>query len=144
MLVSEIKEEDLTADVIDRLLFQGLEDIGGKADCLIVLGSIKAAKYRVPVAVDAYKAGRANKIMLCGGALRDFPDGTCSESQHMRKTALDLGVAAEDMLVFMVGIGGGVENVAEQLFTKFLQQKVLRLKMGVEGGSADVCPGDDV
>lgn len=99
MLVSEIKEEDLTADVIDRLLFQGLEDIGGKADCLIVLGSIKAAKYRVPVAVDAYKAGRANKIMLCGGALRDFPDGTCSESQHMRKTALDLGVAAEDIIL---------------------------------------------
>ena len=68
MLVSEITEEDLTADLIDRLLFQGLEDTGEKADCLIVLGSIKAAKYRVPVAVNAYKTGRADKIMLCGGA----------------------------------------------------------------------------
>ena len=40
MLVSEIKEEDLTADVIDRLLFQGLEDTGDHADCILVLGSM--------------------------------------------------------------------------------------------------------
>ena len=59
MLVSQIKEEDLTVEIIDRLLFQGLADTGEKADCIIVLGSRKAALYRVPVAVDAYKAGRA-------------------------------------------------------------------------------------
>ena len=99
MLVSEITEEDLTADLIDRLLFQGLEDTGEKADCLIVLGSIKAAKYRVPAAVNAYKTGRADKIMLCGGALREFPEGPCSEAEHMRKAALELGVAAEDIIL---------------------------------------------
>ena len=69
MLVSKIKEEDLTPEIVDRLLFQDLEDTGESADCIIVLGSVKATKYRVPVAVDAYKAGRARKIMLCGGAL---------------------------------------------------------------------------
>ena len=63
MLVSKIKEEDLTPEIIDKLLFQDLEDTGESADCIIVLGSVKAAKYRVPVAVDAYKAGRARKIM---------------------------------------------------------------------------------
>ena len=99
MLVSRIKEEDLTIEVIDRLLFQGLEDTGENADCIIVLGSIKAAKYRVPVAVDAYNAGRTSKLMLCGGKLRDFPDGKYSEAEHMRQAALALGVAEEDIVL---------------------------------------------
>ncbi len=99
MLVSRIKEENLTTEVVDRLLFQGLEDTGENADCIIVLGSVKAAKYRVPVAVDAYNAGRAGKIMLCGGKLRDFPNGKYSEAEHMYKAALELGVAEEDIIL---------------------------------------------
>ena len=99
MLVSRIKEEELTIEVVDRLLFQGLEDTGENADCIIVLGSVKAAKYRVPVAVDAYKVGRADKIMLCGGKLRDFPAGKYSEAEHMRQAALELGVAEEDVIL---------------------------------------------
>lgn len=98
MLVSKIKEEDLTPEVMDRLLFQGLDDTGESADCILVLGSVKAAKYRVPVAVDVYNAGRAPKIMLCGGALCDFPDGRCSEAEHMRRAALELGVPEEDII----------------------------------------------
>lgn len=99
MLVSGIKEEDLTLEVIDRLLFQGLEDTGEDADCIIALGSIKASKYRVPVAAEIYHAGRAKKIMLCGGTIRDFATGKCSEAEHMRKTALELGVAEEDVIL---------------------------------------------
>ena len=99
MLVSKIKEEDLTFEMVDRLLFQGLEDTGENADCIIVLGSVKAAQYRVPVAVDAYKAGRADKLILCGGKLRDFPDGKYSEAEHMRRAALELGVAEENIIL---------------------------------------------
>ena len=99
MLVSTIKEQDLTIDLVDRLLFQGLEDTGENADCIIVLGSIKAAKYRVPVAVESYKVGRSGKIMLCGGKLRDFPDGKYSEAEHMLRAALALGVAEEDVVL---------------------------------------------
>ena len=98
MLVSKITEKDLTVQVIDRLLFQGLEDTGDKVDCIIVLGSLKAAKYRVPTAAQAYMAGRAKKVMLCGGKLRDFPDGCYSEAEHMRKTAFALGVPEQDIL----------------------------------------------
>jgi uncharacterized SAM-binding protein YcdF (DUF218 family) len=99
MLVSKIKEEDLSGEVVDKLLFQGLEDTGETVDCIIVLGSVKAAKYRVPVAVDAYNAGRASKLMLCGGKLRDFSDGHYSEAEHMRRAALALGVAEEDIVL---------------------------------------------
>ena len=99
MLVSKIKEEDLTPEIVDRLLFQDLEDTGESADCIIVLGSVKATKYRVPVAVDAYKAGRARKIMLCGGALRDFSVGKCSEAEHMYNAVLELGISEENVIL---------------------------------------------
>ena len=99
MLVSRISEENLTDEVIDKLLFEGLEDTGEKVDCIIVLGSLKAAKYRVPIAVNAYNAGRANRIMFCGGVLRDFSNGEYLEAEHMYKKALELGVNEEDIIL---------------------------------------------
>ena len=99
MLVSKITENDLTVEFVDRLLFQGLDDTGQTADCIVVLGSVKAAKYRVPVAANAYTAGRASKIILCGGKLRDFSDGKYSEAEHMRLAALELGVAEEHIIM---------------------------------------------
>ena len=99
MLVSSIKEENLSAELVDRLLFQGLEDTGENVDCILVLGSVKAAQYRVPVAVEAYKAGRARKMMLCGGKVRAFPDGNYSEAEHMRQATLALGVTEEDIIL---------------------------------------------
>lgn len=99
MWVSKITEENLTNEIIDRLLFEGIEDSGENADCIIVLGSTKASKYRVPVAVDAYNAGRANKVLLCGGAVKDFPEGRMTEAEHMCKRALELGVAEEDVII---------------------------------------------
>ena len=99
MLVSSIKEEYLTVELIDRLLFQGLVDTGEDVDCIIVPGSAKAAKYRAPVAADAYKTGRSSKIMLCGGKMRDFPNGKYSEAEHMCKAAVELGIAAESIIV---------------------------------------------
>ena len=59
MWVSKITEKDLSDEVIDRLLFEGLSDEGEKVDCIIVWGSVKAVKYRVPVAVNAYLSGFA-------------------------------------------------------------------------------------
>lgn len=99
MLVSTITETDLTSEIIDKLLFQGIQDTGESGDYIIVLGSKKAEKYRVPVAVDLYKTGRARKIMLCGGKLRDFPEGKFSEAQHMCQAALSLGVPEEDIIM---------------------------------------------
>ena len=99
MLVSKITVDDLTVEVIDKLLFQGLEDTGEDADCIIVLGSLKAAKYRVPVAIDAFKSDRAQSIMLCGGKFRGFPEGIFSEAEHMRQTALALGIADENIIL---------------------------------------------
>ena len=83
MWVSEIAEENLTDVLIDSLLFDGLSDNGEKADCIIVLGSIKAAKYRVPAAAKVYFEKRAGKVMLCGGAMRNFPGETMAEALNI-------------------------------------------------------------
>lgn len=92
--VSTIREEELSVELVDRLLFRGIEDTGERADCIIVLGSEKAVKYRVPAAVEAFKAGRAGKIMLCGGAAGEIP-----EAELMRRAALEMGVGEEDIIM---------------------------------------------
>ncbi len=51
------------------------------------------------MAVNAYNARRANKIMLCGGEVRDFPDGKCIEAEHMYKRVLELGIPKEDIIL---------------------------------------------
>ena len=99
MWVSQITEDNLTNDVIDRLLFEGLNDYGAKADCIVVLGSKKAAKYRVPVAVKALLAGRSEKIMLCGGKMRSFPNGERTEAENMYEGALELGVPEANIIL---------------------------------------------
>ncbi|MBR3929040.1 MAG: YdcF family protein [Clostridia bacterium] len=98
MLASHINKDELTPEIIDRLIYKNIQDTGENADCIVVLGSTKASMYRVPKAAQAYKAGRAGKILLCGGVVRDFPDDRCTEAEHMRKAALALGVPEEDIL----------------------------------------------
>ena len=99
MWVSKITEENLTNDVRDRLLFEGLHDNGASVDCIIVLGSKKAAKYRVPVAAEAFFAGRSEKLMLCGGKTRDFLGDSMTEAENMYQKAVELGVPEASIIV---------------------------------------------
>lgn len=114
MRISDLSKENLTDEIIDRVLYQGLADSGEKADCIIVLGSIKASQYRIPVAVKAYKEGRAPKLLLSGGAIREFPEGRMTEAEHMRKHAMKMGVAPEDILMDQVS-QNTVENMLGSL-----------------------------
>ena len=99
MWVSKITKEDLTNDVIDRLLFEGLNDNGASVDCIIVLGSIKAAKYRVPAATKAFFSGRSEKILLCGGKTRNFSSGSMAEADDMYQKALGSGVPETSIII---------------------------------------------
>ena len=97
--VSQIDENNLTDDIVDKLLFTNIEDDGALVDCIIVLGSIKASKYRVPVAVREYQKGRANKLLLCGGSVRNFAEGSMQEAEHMYHAAIAMGVCEEDIIL---------------------------------------------
>ncbi len=115
MYISEIGKAELTDSLIDAVLFEGLEDRGENADCIVVLGSFKASEYRVPVAVSAYREGRAPKLMFCGGKPRDFEEGRMSEADHMLRTALEMGVRREDVILENESLNT-VENVLGALF----------------------------
>lgn len=110
MWVSKIEEKDLTAEVINRLLFDGIEDNGEKADCIIVLGSRKAMVNRVPKAVELYQSGRAPKLMLCGGITSTTPGRTVSEADHMSLRAIDMGVPEDDIIVENTSVNT-IENI---------------------------------
>lgn len=116
MWVSKIEEDNLSEDVIDRLLFEGFDDNGAKVDCIIVLGSIKAAKYRVPVAVKAFEAERSEKIMLCGGAIRNFSGGSMTEAENMYERVLELGVPETSII-----IENNSQNTIENILCSLLE-----------------------
>ncbi len=96
MHISELTFDNLTDEIIDRVLFEGIEDTGENADCIIVLGSIKASLYRVPIAVKAYNDMRASKILLSGGIVNGVDKG---HADDMRDKAIALGVKAEDIII---------------------------------------------
>ena len=123
MWVSKITKENLTNDVIDRLLFEGLHDNGASVDCIIVLGSLKAAKYRVPAAAKAFFAGRSEKIMLCGGKIRDFSGKSMTEAENMREKALESGVPETSII-----IEKNSQNTIENILCSLLElQRSMRL-----------------
>ena len=54
MLVSDLTEQNISDEIIDKLLFEGLDYKGDKGDIIVVLGSKKAPLYRIPVAAMLY------------------------------------------------------------------------------------------
>ena len=114
MFVSALTKDDLNDKIVDRILFEGLEDTGEDADCAIVLGSIKAAEYRLPVAVKAYRDNRLNKLILCGGKMRDFSEGSMTEARQMQFHAERLGVKQEDIMLDEHSLNT-VENILQAL-----------------------------
>lgn len=123
MWVSKIAKDDLTNDVIDRLLFEGLNDNGASVDCIIVLGSMKAAKYRVPAAAKAFFSGRSEKIMLCGGKMRNFSGESTAEADNMYQKALELGVPEASLI-----IERNSQNTIENILCSLLElQRSMRL-----------------
>ena len=98
MLLSQLKEDTLSDEITERLLFGGLEYGGQSADIILVLGSRKACINRVPLAAELYLAGKAPKLMLCGGKVQDTPLGRMAEYEAMRAAAEEKGVPARDIL----------------------------------------------
>ena len=65
----------------------------------MVLGSMKAPIYRVPIAVDLYIKDKVDKVLLCGGKYRETEHGIMTEVQLMKNKAIELGVNEKDILL---------------------------------------------
>jgi len=59
MKASQLTKENITPEIVDKLLFEGLDYKGETADVIIVLGSRKACDYRVPLAAKLFHKGKA-------------------------------------------------------------------------------------
>lgn len=93
-----LTENMLTDGLIDQLLFGGLEYAGQTADLILVLGSRKACEYRVPLAAELYHAGKAGKLLFCGGRVQKTRYGELPEYESMLSAADECGLPREDIL----------------------------------------------
>lgn len=98
MTLSDLTPHDLNKALIDRLLFQGLDYCGQTADIIIVLGSKKAYKYRIPAAAKLWHEGKAEKLILCGGRVQESPYGDLPEYRSMMLAACECGVPPSAVL----------------------------------------------
>ena len=113
--VSELNYEDLNEEYIDRILYDGIIDDNKNGDCILVFGSRSAIKYRVPKAVELYKAGRAKKILLSGGKVIEHNNELKMECQIMKEKAIELGVNKDDLIEESISIKSTKENVLASL-----------------------------
>ena len=94
MWMSQLKDEDITLELVQKLIFDPVTDgTGEKADCILVLGGSAPFADRVPKAVELYKAGFAKKIVVSGAPVWDTPDGRLGEADAMAACAISLGVS---------------------------------------------------
>jgi hypothetical protein len=95
--ISQLDPDKLTDKQRTDLLFKNLEDDKQKGDCIFVAGSSKAAEYRLPPAIQLYKAGRSNTLLFSGGVVWD--DAGLSEAHVLKKKAMEQGVPEKDILI---------------------------------------------
>ena len=140
MYLSELENQPITRELADQIVYAIPEYTGETAPCALVLGSTKAHIYRLPKAVELYKQGKVQKILLSGGAKWEFPcdddfslaegfpgcaafsneknspEGKISEADRMQFTALKLGVKPEDLLLDNLSMTT-IENMVCSLVT---------------------------
>ncbi|MEH7443960.1 YdcF family protein [Bacillus sp. JJ1122] len=97
MKISALNPNTLSDEQITKLLFGEFQDDQKPGDCIIVLGSSKAIVYRLPVALQLYKAGRADKILFSGGVT--WPGNNLTEAALLKNKAIAAGIPEDKILV---------------------------------------------
>lgn len=97
MFISKLDGNQLTDAQMTNLLFKGIKDTNETGDCIFVAGSSHAVKFRLPKAVELYKAGRAGKILFSGGV--KWEQNQFTEAIMLKNEALKLGIPEQDILI---------------------------------------------
>ena len=98
MKASQLTKENITPEIVDKLLFEGLDYSGETADVIIVLGSRKACDYRVPLAAKLFQEGKAPHLIFCGGKVQKTSLGDMAEYKAMLISAEKSGIPASAIL----------------------------------------------
>jgi vancomycin permeability regulator SanA len=96
-LISKLDFNQLSDRQIGDLLYKNIKDDNKSGECIFVLGSSKAAEYRLPKALELYRSGRAGKLLFSGGVV--WPASKLCEAELLEKRALALGIPAADILI---------------------------------------------
>ena len=129
MKISEIQENQITDELIDKVIYSGLDYKNQHLDVAIILGSAKSHLYRVPYAVTEYKNGRIDKIIVSGGNVLPSENGML-EAEMMRKTAIKMGVREEDIIVE----NKAATTVENMVFSRELMKRENLLQKGINIG----------
>ena len=101
MKLSLINNENLTDDMVDKIVYSDTCDNLRNTTYGIVFGNSMLIKERVNTAYDAYKSGRIKKVIFSGGSngVSNQNNDTVAEAVKMRKLAIKLGIKEEDILI---------------------------------------------
>ena len=126
MKISEIQENQITDELIDEVIYSGLDYKNQHLDVAIILGSSKSHLYRVPYAVTEYKNGRIDKIIVSGGNM--LPNGNgMIEAEMMTQTAVKMGVEKRDIIVE----NKAATTVENMVFSRELMKRENLLQKGI-------------
>lgn len=98
MRLTEINTQNITDDIIKKVLFNTIKSKFLEADCLIIFGChLKPLlNERLECAIKILKSKKIDTILLTGGI---GVNGNFNESEYMKKALLNFGIAENKILV---------------------------------------------
>lgn len=98
MRLTEINTQNITDDIIKKVLFSKIKSEFLEADCLIIFGChLKPLlDERLECAIKILKSKKIDTILLTGGI---GVNGNFNESEYMKKALLNFGIAENKILV---------------------------------------------
>lgn len=98
MRLTEINTQNITDDIIKKVLFSTIRSEFLEADCLIIFGChLKPLlDERLECAIKILKSKKIDTILLTGGI---GVNGNFNESEYMKKALLNFGIAENKILV---------------------------------------------
>ena len=98
MWLTEINTQNITDDIIKKVLFSTIKSEFLEADCLIIFGChLKPLlDERLECAIKILKSKKIDSILLTGGI---GVNGNFNESEYMKKALLNFGIAENKILV---------------------------------------------
>lgn len=86
-----------TVELVNKILFYGIEDKGNIGDFVLVFGSPTCLKHRAPKGINLLLEHRANYVVLSGG--KRIPNSTFTESQAMNHLFENSGIPKEHIFI---------------------------------------------
>lgn len=98
MRLTEINTQNITDDIIKKVLFSTIKSKFLEADCLIIFGChLKPLlDERLECAIKILKSKKIDTILLTGGI---GVNGNFNESEYMKKALLNFGIAENKILI---------------------------------------------